>query len=584
VKQSSVQIVVKEVREYLRGLKSRRLVIYLFAGSSLILLAVVLSSFLSLLLSFFLGLSGAALLSFFLYRRDLLSGVEQGEALKLLDQRLGLKERFITLAELEQQLLEAPTADPDPRIEYLKSELEAGVDSFNIKDLPQELPRSDKFLVLLAVLILFVSLAIFPFSGFSPPHTPGINQINAIENLISEGQDLPEEVRDRLEDVVEAIKQDGLTSQSVSQAVERAEQAIAQAEADQREAEQSDSQFPETETAPTPEPTPEPTPNEEQDSEDQDQPSDPDQKQEEDDSEPSSEDDSSKQDQEQQGDQEQQEASKGQGEGQSDQDGEGGSSKQEKESEQSEGEESGESKGDGQEGQGEGESKGESKGEDQSQQQDQGAEQEGEQGSEQEGEQQGEQQGGLSEAKQALEDLKESAEQARDQESQEQDQQSEQESKQPGQSESEESKLEQEMKQENKGSEQQDQSEQSEAEDQKTEQESATGSKSLEDSDETGDNSEGSGASLPNPDEASEFMPGDEIADEMKDAEFKEQIIGDMDEITDPRFGTSTGEIVEHEGEQDPLTELENVELLRPEPAKDPSKQPIPLEYREILR
>lgn len=93
-------------------------------------------------------------------------------------------------------------------------------------------------------------------------------------------------------------------------------------------------------------------------------------------------------------------------------------------------------------------------------------------------------------------------------------------------------------------------------------------------------------SSLGQPGEAKEFVPKDEgdgkspYGDKktLKDTEVENQ-----DEKFDTRYTGKEGEIAKNKGEARPKTSLSDVILAKPDPVKDSSSQPIPLEYRDVL-
>jgi len=550
VKNLSVQNAIEDASSYLRLHRQRRLIIYLSAGLSVVLLLAVLISFVSLPLSLVFGGIALALLAIVLSRLGLLGRVKQHDALQLLDSHLELKERFITLEELEREMLERPQYVDDPRVEYIKSELAPRVVEFNSQELPRELPRNQKILLLLGVIFFTLSMIMLPFSGFFPAEQIGARQIQAIEDLLNKEGALPEPVQEALREVLQKIEEDGLTSDSVIEAIARAEQAIDIAEQQASEQRQRSDEI----EAPSPTPTPAHEQEEEQEQEEEEE------SEEKEDSDTFPQDSSSEQEEEEQeGDQEEREGEQGEGEGESEEGSAAGQSASDQESE--EGSEDGDDQGEGED---------QASGDGESDQPDPHGDP---------GEAEGDSEA-MAEAKQALEDLKQ------EQESQQQEQEGETAGLEPdpGQDEGASPDPEEAGPEPQGDPEQAKQQEEADGEDQQDAEDRSADPASIEESEAPGDESDGGGASLPEPGEETTWEPGDEIAERLPDAQFEEKIIGDTDEIIDPRFGVDTGEIVEHQGEQDPRTALDDVELTRSEPGKDSSKQPIPLEYRDLIR
>lgn len=65
---------------------------------------------------------------------------------------------------------------------------------------------------------------------------------------------------------------------------------------------------------------------------------------------------------------------------------------------------------------------------------------------------------------------------------------------------------------------------------------------------------------------------------------FQEQQIGSPDEKLDRRFTSAGGTRARNDREATSKLSIEDVELAKPEASKDPNAQPIPLEYRDLLR
>lgn len=94
----------------------------------------------------------------------------------------------------------------------------------------------------------------------------------------------------------------------------------------------------------------------------------------------------------------------------------------------------------------------------------------------------------------------------------------------------------------------------------------------------------GTGASLPKADAPKKLSEeGEEGPDVSGRVRFEDALLSEDTQNLDPSDGQRTGRTVETDDGGDYKTERQKLEVARPDPESDPSKQPIPLEYREVF-
>ncbi len=559
-------------------------------------------------------------------RRRLFASPTQAESCALLDARLGTKDRALTYANLQQS----------PHIELgsakrslIERQLEPYLSRFDLSLLvPYKIDAQMRRTLYTLPIIWLLN-----FYLLHHLELPGINAANSaearkIEALLEQEAALPEFVRSELKALAKTLDQHELTDAEVKSAVDRAEAALEQAQHDlEIEAEENKEGQNDTVENSAPEATPTPVPPtptlpsdeqaEQPRSEQKQEPQEQQKEQEQKSEESKKEQDKGKN----RDDVDQQHANKSSGQGdskdqqkqQQEQQGQSGQ-QQKKDGKSQDGEGQGQGKG---EGQGQGESKSQKENQQQNGKQGQGAGASGSQSGEQKqqdgkqsdqgqqnqsgqnaqnqqsqnGKEQG--QGALAKAGASLQDLKNKIEEKQQAQSgqggQGQDNKQEkqnQEGKGQGGANAQSKNPDQNKSQSQNPSGGKDGKEGQKQGEEKGDAASQSNKQPQQNSPEQNDSLSAEKSSLGQPGETAKRFSdeGDSGEGLGNKAEFKETKVGNDKEQTDTRFTSKDGNLGKNSSLAKFKTTIEDVKLSRPEPMKDQSAQPVPLEYKDILQ
>ena len=558
----------------------------------------------ALIVAFAVAASGLALL----FRQKFFASPSRADAATLLDRELQLKDRAATLLSLETEI---DVANNRAKADFISSQLDASLVNFhppsNFGGGESKVDRYVSYAGAISLLCGIVLLLLFMKPRFSNP------QALEIAKLVDEQPALPPQVVEALSELAQALEENSFSDPKAIEALARAEEEIQQAQEalkemdaaqvspDQQEKDPLNQNEPTPTVTPEATPTPSSPPEEAQQKQEQQKQQEQEEKQQQQEQQQQQQSQSGSQNQgaKQQSDKAQQQqkdkGEKGEGEGQGEGKGsnEGGSQKQgeqksgqggekgdQKQQDQQSGQSGAEGSSEGQQQKDKESKSGEGQGKESSQQQDGKDGQSGSQGNSSAESQ------ALSNAQQKLDQLK-------------QQQKSDSASK-NGKGEG---------KQPQKSDTQQSQGEGTKGAQQKPDQAEKPGSQ--------GETSQGK-SPPPESDKSKDSKPRDSDSNQDKDqqqmaeqssksrtkgeakewedsggdqgkglggqAEFQESEIQSRDEKFDTRFTEEKGDLATHKGEATPKTKLRDLSLAKPETEREGDRQPIPLEYRDIIQ